>query len=559
MEQELSWSGLALCMSIAFFIVIGSAATLRFAEHSISTHANDHVLNERLRQGSTMAEEFFSVPGASAATLTYKATPSKDTEYFTFSKGQTSTIKLTYKNSGSTIWKASEVSFETGPFLKAFSKVQTTAWKKYYQPVALSKDVKPGQSITISFPIQTPNDVSGTIQENFQLVVKDQPIDGSLVRTFMTINQTTAPIIGVAAPVLPASSSVSAPSTGAAAAPATQPDFCIATIPSGSVTTPNPSEYNNCNTSLNESGAGTGIAANILINVLPIIRVGLFSTLAPQPVIMDKVFDIYAGSQLLAANQPAGSSVTLSYDVSSASYKATTASGVYTAKAPLRLIPKTNGGVATLSDYRVGQKPQDNRFRNIIELNYSTTTKTAWIINELPVDDYVKGLAETTNASPVEFQKVMAVIARTYSLYHYLRGVGAGLSDASTKHASEHFHVDAVYDQVYRGYNSEMRLTGLTQAVEATRGIAVTYNSALAITPYFSNSDGRTRDWTEVWGGSGMPWLKSVVVSEDAGQILYGHGVGLSARGALLMVTKGSGWQDVLKYFYTGIQLQKIY
>ena len=100
------------------------------------------------------------------------------------------------------------------------------------------------------------------------------------------------------------------------------------------------------------------------------------------------------------------------------------------------------------------------------------------------------GLAETSNASPLEFQKVLATAARTYALYHYYRGLDFGLTEASTKHANEHFHVDATYDQVYRGYNSEIRMPRLAQAVQETRGMIVTYNHELAITPYFSRSDG---------------------------------------------------------------------
>jgi stage II sporulation protein D len=50
-----------------------------------------------------------------------------------------------------------------------------------------------------------------------------------------------------------------------------------------------------------------------------------------------------------------------------------------------------------------------------------------------------------------------------------------------------------------------------------------------------------------------------VIVPQDNGKILFGHGVGLSARGALAMVNEGQSWQNVLKYFYTGTEVKKIY
>ena len=195
-----------------------------------------------------------------------------------------------------------------------------------------------------------------------------------------------------------------------------------------------------------------------------------------------------------------------------------------------------------------------------MEYRYAAETDKIWWINELPIDSYLKGLAETSDASPLEFQKVLATAARTYALYHYYRGLDFGLTEASTKHANEHFHVDATYDQVYRGYNSEIRMPRLAQAVQETRGMIVTYNHELAITPYFSRSDGRTRSWNEVWGGGEKPWLVSVPVPEEKGKTLFGHGVGMSAQGALLMVAdEGRNWQDVLKYFYTGTSLERAY
>jgi peptidoglycan hydrolase-like amidase len=193
----------------------------------------------------------------------------------------------------------------------------------------------------------------------------------------------------------------------------------------------------------------------------------------------------------------------------------------------------------------------DNKFRAKLELRYSPATQTVWVINELPIEYYLRGIAETSNVSPLEYQKALLTAARTYAMYHVNRG---------TKHADEYYHVDAHLDQVYRGFGQEDRSPNIVSGVTNTRGQVVTYDGKLAITPYFSRSDGRTRDWTEVWGGSGYPWLKAVDVPWDAGQTLWGHGVGLSARGALYMASKDNATYDqILKHFYTGIELRQIY
>jgi peptidoglycan hydrolase-like amidase len=193
----------------------------------------------------------------------------------------------------------------------------------------------------------------------------------------------------------------------------------------------------------------------------------------------------------------------------------------------------------------------DNKYRSTLELRFTPATGSVWVINQLPIESYLKGIGETSDVSPLEYQKALLTAARTYAMYHVNRG---------TKHADEFFHVDAHLDQVYIGYGQEARSPNIVNGVVSTRGQIVTYDGKLAITPYFSRSDGRTRDWKEVWGGSGYPWLKSVEVKWDVGQTLWGHGVGLSARGALYMASKDNATYDqILKHFYTGIELRQIY
>ncbi|MEK7665318.1 MAG: NBR1-Ig-like domain-containing protein [Patescibacteria group bacterium] len=189
----------------------------------------------------------------------------------------------------------------------------------------------------------------------------------------------------------------------------------------------------------------------------------------------------------------------------------------------------------------------DNQFRNVLELRYNTTKDRTWLINELPMEYYLRGLAETSDSSHDEFKKALFVAARTYAYYHWQR---------ATKHDAEFFHVDAYADQVYNGYGYEARTPNITKAVEATRGITATYDGATAITAYFSRSDGRTRDWSEVWGGS-VPWSKSVAVPCDEGKTLWGHGVGMSASGGLCMAKEGKTYDEIVKYFYTGVALEK--
>jgi hypothetical protein len=216
---------------------------------------------------------------------------------------------------------------------------------------------------------------------------------------------------------------------------------------------------------------------------------------------------------------------------------------------PIRFVPKTDQAVMTITNFdaRVTRSASraNNQYRGIFEIRYNDTHERTWVINELKMENYLKGLAETSNASHIEFQKALITAARTYAFYHWQR---------SSKHKAEGYQVDAYLDQVYRGYSQESITPRLSEAVDATRGRVVTYNNETAITAYFSRSDGRTRDWNEVWGGN-VPWSRGVSVPCDAGKTLWGHGVGMSASGALCMANEGQTWDQILKYFYTGINI----
>ena len=90
-------------------------------------------------------------------------------------------------------------------------------------------------------------------------------------------------------------------------------------------------------------------------------------------------------------------------------------------------------------------------------------------------------------------------------------------------------------------------------------GQIVHYNDEPVITPYFSRSDGRTRSWEDVWAGGPYPWLVEVDVPWDDGYPLWGHGVGMSARAAIKMADEGMHYEEILKYFYHGTTLKKLY
>lgn len=568
MEQEFSWSGLFISLSIAFFVVFLSAYFLSTVYKSFTGAENNRIfINQETQQTKPeskfnlgLINKIFQIPTAFAQNEEIKGEVEKYTYYLSMQAGEKKEIEVRIKNIGKTVWQKDKTTLETGPFLKSFSKLQDKSWIKYYQLAKIDKDIKPGQTAIIKFALLAPDNINGTIQENYYLVINNNLVLGTEMRFFTDLKSANT-----------ASSNTVVQNNAVVSQPAIisnqiisqntnkeNADFCIALSASEK------EQFVECQTNINENDQTDGVSKKIKYNKEPILRIGIFNTDKTQRLTCSSSYSIYAGDTLVLKDLTSGYISTVSYSSQKNLYTLTTPGLTKYFDQPLRFVADSVDGVFTLLDFKNpagwNKSINYNQYRNIIEFNFSLQTVKFWIINELPINYYIKGLAETSNYSPVEYQKVIATAARTYALYHYNRGVEYNVPDGSTKHASEHFHLDATYDQVYKGYVSEKLLSKLSQAVDETSGIAVTYNDKVVVTPYFSRSDGRTRGWQEVWYGEQKPWLVSVAVPQEKGQELWGHGVGLSASAALIMARdEGKKWQDILKYFYSGIQLQKIY
>ena len=288
----------------------------------------------------------------------------------------------------------------------------------------------------------------------------------------------------------------------------------------------------------------------------PLVRIGLFYTTDPIVITANTSYVIKDQNGSILSTIPAYVQTIIVFNFSNHTYTFKSNGASLATSSYLRL--EGAGQDTVMEIVSLNWRPawntslNDNKFLGSLEVRYSSNTGRLWTINELAMENYLKGLAETSNDSPIEYQKALITAARTYAMYHYNRG---------TKHAAEYFTLDATYDQVYKGYNSQLRLPNVSLAVEQTKGQVVTYNGQVVVTPYFSYSDGHTRNWEDVWGGSPVAWCRSVKEPADYDKTtMYGHGVGLSAHGALhLAVYSNYTFDQILKYYYTGVELKKIY
>lgn len=201
-------------------------------------------------------------------------------------------------------------------------------------------------------------------------------------------------------------------------------------------------------------------------------------------------------------------------------------------------------------------------YRGAFEYRRTKRGTYLYAINDLLLEDYVKGIGENANKSNFEYLKAQTVAQRTYAYFTQQEGKYPG------------FYFDVVGntgDQLYLGHFSEVSSRPrFARAAEETRGYMVTYDidrdeetpNDIVTTPYFARTNGRTFAWTEVWGGRTKPWLVSVTADYDRRNkyTLYGHGVGMSQLDAVWRAEEeGLDWVALLTYYYTDVEVEKVY
>lgn len=121
-----------------------------------------------------------------------------------------------------------------------------------------------------------------------------------------------------------------------------------------------------------------------------------------------------------------------------------------------------------------------------------------WVINEVDVEEYLKGVVPAEMASDWELEalKVQAIISRTYALYQ------------KEEHRRRDFDLmSTVLSQVYQG--GEVEDSRASLAIAETAGMVLTYGGRTALTFFHSTSAGPTEDAEERWNIN-LPYLKGV-------------------------------------------------
>ncbi|MDD2486820.1 MAG: N-acetylmuramoyl-L-alanine amidase [Candidatus Gracilibacteria bacterium] len=206
----------------------------------------------------------------------------------------------------------------------------------------------------------------------------------------------------------------------------------------------------------------------------------------------------------------------------------------------------------------------DNKFRGSITI-YNENGKLM-LVNELPVEDYLRGLGEISNNDNPEKVKTILVAARSYAMWY--------TDPANRKFPGKYYDGSDNPNefQKYLGYEYEKRSPNIGKYVDETNNIVIKYDGKLIKPWYFNQSAGNTKSYKQYCedrkkSGSypltmvceDIAYFQSVVdPAGDPGGGLKGHGVGISGAGSTYLATKnGFTYDQIIRYFLKGVTVEK--
>lgn len=205
-------------------------------------------------------------------------------------------------------------------------------------------------------------------------------------------------------------------------------------------------------------------------------------------------------------------------------------------------------GVLQIKNYdrKLGKLPY-NRFRRQLSV-YPESGNSLLIVNELPIEEYLWGLAEEPDTEPDAKKESIHILARSYA-YVY--------SGAKRKFNTQLYDLedDPASSQFYLGYDWEQYHVKQKELIQATEGRVLTYTGQPVIGPYFTQSSGQSSDkWQKAY-----PWAKVRALPFDEGLEQRGHGVGLSGNSARELAKQGKNYNEIIDYFFDGVKVEKVY
>lgn len=163
---------------------------------------------------------------------------------------------------------------------------------------------------------------------------------------------------------------------------------------------------------------------------------------------------------------------------------------------------------------------------------------------EMDIEQYLRGVvpSESFPSWEIEALKAQAMAARSYAYYQIQH----------PKHGAYHVCTTTCC-QVYNPSNINPRTD---QAIAATSGLYVLYNGQVCHTFFSASCGGHTYDNEDVWGGSPLPYCRGVPCPDTHPK--NGHGIGYCQWGGQVMAQQGKKYDEIIKYYYTGVAIGKL-
>ena len=170
--------------------------------------------------------------------------------------------------------------------------------------------------------------------------------------------------------------------------------------------------------------------------------------------------------------------------------RVTSAAGVvlYSGPKPSSLVVR---GAASTTRLQLWSKPgRFDEFRGILRIRTSSTTPTVTVVNDLPLETYLRGVVgvEMSSAWPTVALEAQAIASRSYAARRLRPGV------------SYYDVPDDASSQVYHGALGEHATTNVV--VKATAGIVLKSGSSIANAMYHSAGGGATENNENVYVSS---------------------------------------------------------
>ncbi|MCX6620634.1 MAG: hypothetical protein NTY38_06080 [Acidobacteria bacterium] len=173
------------------------------------------------------------------------------------------------------------------------------------------------------------------------------------------------------------------------------------------------------------------------------------------------------------------------------------------------------------------------QFRGKLELRESKGVLRALVRTDLETAVAAAVAAESAPGAPLEALKAQAIVSRSFYV-------------ASPRRHSEFEYCDTTHCQFFRAVPGLE--TNFWLAVDATKGVVLTYQGSMVPAFYSANCGGHTQPSRL----SGYPYF---TVDCPVGGRKMGHGMGFCQKGASELARQGLGFQEILDHYFPATAL----